>query len=149
MAEELIAYSLAEHPAPHRDRVSLWSIFYSLFAAPIFWAGDLMVDFALVSHACYPGHQPLAAPTEGFGWVWAFVLAAGLVTLLLIASGGLVALRNWRVTGPPHGHHHHLVEKGEGRTRYLGICGMGFALFFFVVTVTMTVALFFLPLCSL
>lgn len=148
MAVELIAYSLAEHPAPHRDRVSLGAIFYALFAAPIVWAGDLMVDFALVSHACYPGDTPLAAPTAGFGWVWPFVLAGGLVALLLIASGGLVGLRNWRVTGPPLGHHHHLMEKGEGRTRYLSICSMGFALLFFALTVTMTVALFFLPLCS-
>jgi hypothetical protein len=149
MAEELIAYSLAEHPAPHRDRVSLWSIFYSLFAAPIFWAGDLMVDYALISHACYPGDQPLAAATAGFGWVWRFALALDLVALLLIASGALVGYRNWHMTGPPEGHHHHLMEKGEGRTRYLSICGMGFAFFFFALTLTKTVALFFFPLCAL
>jgi hypothetical protein len=149
MTEELIAYSLAEHPAPHRGRVSLASIFYSLFAAPIVWAGDLMGNYALVSHACYPGDTPLVAATAGFGWVWGFALAANLVTLMLIASAALVAWRNWRVTGPPQGHHHHLVERGEGRGRYLSICAMGFALFFFAVTVTMTVALFFFPLCSL
>jgi len=149
MTEELIAYTLADHPAPHRERVSLASIFYSLFAAPIAWAGDLMIDFALVSHACYPGDKPLGGPTAGFGSVWSVVLAVNFVTLLLIASGGLVALRDWRVTGPPHGHHHHLMEKGEGRTHYISICGMGFALFFFAVTVTMTVGLFFFPLCSL
>src|SRR5579884_2852033 len=101
MAEELIAYTLAEHPAPHRGRVSLGAIFYGTFAAPIVWAGDLMVNFALVSHGCYPGDHPLAAPTAGFGWVWDFALAFDLAALLLIASGGLVALRNWRVTGPP------------------------------------------------
>jgi hypothetical protein len=107
-----------------------------------------MIDYALVSHACYPGDQPLAAPTMGFGWVWVFALAIDLATLLLIASGALVAYRNWRVTGPPEGHHHHLVEKGEGRTRYLSICAMGFAFFCFAVTLTKTVALFFFPLCS-
>jgi hypothetical protein len=149
MAEELIAYSLAEHPAPHRGRVALASILYALFAAPIVWAGDLMVDFAVVSHACYPGDTPLAKATAGFDWVWPFVLAANLVALLVIVSGGLVGLRNWRITGPPEGHHHHLMEKGEGRGRYLSICGMGFASLFFTVTVTMTVALLFFPLCSL
>jgi hypothetical protein len=148
MAEELIAYSFAEHPAPHRHRVTIMAIFYALFAAPIFWSGDLMIDYALVSHACYPGDQPLAGPTAGFGWVWAFALAAHLVTLLLIASGAAVAVRNWRVTGPPERHHHHLVEKGEGRTRYLSICAMGFSLFLFAVTLTMTAAMFFFPLCS-
>src|SRR5689334_22003498 len=131
MADELIAYSLAEHPAPHRGRVSLVSIFYALFTAPIVWAGDLMIDFALVSHGCYPGDRPLPAPAAGFGWVWPFLLATDLVALVLIASGALVALRNWRVTGPPESHHHHLMEKGEGRTRYLSICAMGFAFFFF------------------
>jgi hypothetical protein len=32
------------------------------------------------------------------------------------------------------GHLHHLMEKGEGRTRYLSVIGMSFATLFFAVT---------------
>ena len=98
MVEELIAYTLAEHPAPYREHVLLASIFYSLFAAPIAWAGDLMIDYALVSHACYPGDKPLGASTAGFGGAWSFALAIDLVALLLIArrAGGTARLARYR-----------------------------------------------------
>ena len=148
MADDIVAYSLARHPAPHRERVSLTALLYGLFAAAIFWAGDLMVDYGLVGHACYPGDLPLRQPTADMGFVWPLVLAFHLLTLVLIASGFLVSLRNWRVTGPPEGHVHHLIERGEGRTRYFGIIGMGFSTMFFMITAAETVAMALVPLCS-
>ena len=39
-------YSLAKHPAPHREKIGLGALLYSLFAAPIVWAGDLIVASA-------------------------------------------------------------------------------------------------------
>ncbi len=148
MANDIVAYSLAHHPAPHRERVGLAALLYSLFAAPIVWAGDLMVDYGLVGHACYPGDVPLGQPTADLTFVWPLVLACHLLALLLIASGFLVSLRNWRVTGPPEGHAHHLMERGEGRTRYFGIIGMGFATMFFMITAAETIAMALVPLCS-
>ena len=35
-----IAYSAAKHPGEHRDRVGWAELFYGLFAAPTFWAGN-------------------------------------------------------------------------------------------------------------
>jgi hypothetical protein len=148
MSDEIIAYSLARHPGPHRERVSLAALLYGLFAAPIVWAGDLMVDYGLIGHACYPGDLPLRSPTADMGFAWPLVLACHVVALLLIASGFLVSLRNWRVTGPPEGHHHHLMERGEGRTRYFGIVGMGFSTMLFIITAAETIALALVPLCS-
>ena len=148
MADEIIAYSLAHHPAPHRDKVGLAALFYGLFAAPIVWAGDLMVAYGLIGHACYPGDQPLGQPTAEMGFVWPLVLACHLIALVLIASGILTSYRNWRLTGPPEGHSHHLIERGEGRTRYFGIIGMGFGVMFFLITVVETLSLAFVPLCA-
>lgn len=148
MPDEIIAYSLADHPAPHRGLVSLTAVLYGLFAAPIVWAGDLMITYGLVGHACFPGDLPLRWPTAGMSQVWPLMLACHLIALVLIASGTMVAFRNWRVTGPPHGHHHHLIERGEGRNRYLGIVGMGFGAMFFLMTVAETLSLAFVPLCS-
>lgn len=148
MSNDIVAYSLSHHPAPHRDRVALWAILYGLFAAPIVWSGDLMTDYALVSHACYPGDLPLVKAALGWGWVWPLVLAFHLLALVLIASGFLMAYQNWRVTGPPEGHAHHLLEVGEGRTRFLGIVGMAFSVLFFFIAATETVAMALVPLCA-
>jgi hypothetical protein len=146
MADEIIAYSLANHPAPHRNRVGLAMLLYGLFAAPIVWAGDLMIDFALVGHACFPGETPLTQPQAPS--VKTIVLLCHLAALLLIASGTGVSYLMWRVTGPPEGHQHHLIERGEGRTRYLGIVGMGFGAMFFLIALAETLSLAFVSLCS-
>lgn len=146
MSDDILAYSRARHPAPHRDKISLVVVLYGLFAAPIVWAGDLMIDYALVGHACYPGDQPLGHPTVGF--VWPVVLVCHLIALAVIASGAAASYRSWRVTGPPQGHSHHLIEKGEGRDRYLGIVGMGFSAMFFLITAIETLSLAVVPLCT-
>jgi hypothetical protein len=147
MPNDVLAYSLSNHPAPYRERIGLTAILYGLFAAPIVWAGHLMVNYGIVGHACYPGDKPLppGGPTAWMHWL---LLGLDILTLVLIASGALVSFRNWRVTGPPESHQHHLMEVGEGRTRYLAICGMGFSVMFFLITATDTVALAFLPLCT-
>jgi hypothetical protein len=132
MSDEMIAYSAAGHPGKHRGRVSLGALMFGLFAAPIVWAGNLMVTYALASHACYPGDQPLARAIDGFDFAWPLILACYLVSLAVCAAGFAVSLRNWRIVGSESdGHLHHLTDIGEGRTRFLGIIGMGFSLLFF------------------
>jgi hypothetical protein len=148
MAEQL-AYSLAKHPAPHRDRVGLTALFYGLFAAPIIWAGNFMVDYGLASYACYPGGHPLQNAQPGLGFVYWLTLAFYLLTLCVCLSGFAVSYRNWRITGSEaDGHHHDLMEKGEGRTRYLSIIGMAFGALFFVATLAGLLIYFFVPLCG-
>jgi hypothetical protein len=148
MADELIAYSLAKHPAPHRARIGFGLLLFALFAAPIVWAGDLMITYGLVGHACYPGELPLGSPAIGMGFVWPVVLALHLTALLVIAGGTIAAYRCWRVTEPPPAHHHHLIERGEGRTRYLGIVGMGFGVMFFLITAAEILAHLMVPICT-
>ncbi|MBV9757265.1 MAG: hypothetical protein JO047_09445 [Alphaproteobacteria bacterium] len=146
---ELIPYSLSHHPAPHRDRVGLFAIMYGLFASPIMWAGHLMLNFGLGSHACYPGDVPLAPGDSGAGWAFPIILAFDIVAIAVIAAAIIVSYRNWRVTGQEwHGHRHHLVEVGEGRTRFLGIVGVAFGAMFLLITVTDTVTLAMVPLCG-
>jgi hypothetical protein len=145
MPDDLVAYSLAEHPAPHREKIGLPALLYGLFAAPIVWAGDLLIDYGLAVHNCYAGREPHYDPEHG--WIWPLILAFHLLSLVLIASGIAVAYRNWRITGPPQGHYHHLIEKGEGRTRYLGIIGMGFGAMFFLILAGMTIGTGMVPTC--
>ncbi len=148
MSDEYIAYSEARHPAQHRDRVGLIALFYGLFAAPIAWAGNLMVTYGLAVHSCFPGARPLDHVIEGFWFSWWLILACFVITLGICASAFWISFRNWAATGrESEGHLHHLVEVGEGRTRYLSLIGMAFSTFFFAVTVDGFVILAIQPLC--
>jgi hypothetical protein len=139
------------HPAPHRSRVSFVALFYGLFAAPIIWAGQFMATFGVTNHACYPGDVPMVgAPDIGFGFTWWYDLGVDLVALLLIASAGFVAFRNWQAVREETGGREvgHLMEVGEGRTRFLSIVGFFFSAVFFFVTATQTISLAMVPLCT-
>jgi Na+-driven multidrug efflux pump len=108
-----------------------------------------MATYALATHACYPGHEPLERVIGGFRFAWPLILALYLITLMLCASAFFVSLRNWRITGSEtDGHHQHLIERGEGRTRYLGIIGMSFSVLFFVITAVGAIILAIVPLCT-
>jgi hypothetical protein len=149
MASDLIPYSLSRHPAPHRQSVGVWTILYGVFVSGIVWAGHLMLSYALAAHACYPGTIPLARPDSGAGWAWPLILGLDLLALCLIASGFWISWRMWMLTGQDaHGHAHHLMEVGEGRTRFLGIVGMAFAMLFFFITASDTISLAMVPICA-
>ncbi len=149
MANEFIAYSRAEHPARHRERVSLASLFFGLFASPIFWAGNLMTCYALAAHACYPAHDPLGEAIQGFGFAWPLTLACHVITLAVCVAAGAVSYTNWATTGQEtDGHLHHLMEKGEGRTRYLSLIGICFSGLFFGATFVSILIFALEPLCA-
>ena len=149
MAEnDIVPYSDAVHPDPHRHAAGVTALLVALFAAPIFWAGNLMIDYGLVGHACYPGRVPLAQPSKGFGFVWPLSLAFHLLTLMVIAAGFGLALRNWQRTGPPEGHAHQLMHRGEGRSRYFSIIAMGWAAILFLVVAVQTFAFLWVGLCE-
>jgi len=148
MNQEFIPYSLAHHPAPHRRLIGGVWLFFGLFGAPIVCGIDLLADYALVGHACYPGTEPLASPMPGFAWTWLGVLLIHLAALAGIVAAGLACYRMWCVTGPKRGHMHHLMERGEGRDRFLAIVGMGFAAIFFLITAGETIAMGVVRLCA-
>lgn len=149
MADDVIGYSLARHPAPHRDRVSVIALAFGLFASPIAWAGNLMVTYALAAHACYPGQNPHGTATAEFGFAWPLMLACYLVTLALCAAAGYVSFRTWAATGRESaGDVFDVFNKGHGRTRYLGAIGICFAALFFAATLVGVIIFAIEPLCE-
>lgn len=148
MSDQLIGYSLSEHPAPRRERVNPWAQFYGLFVGPIVWSGQFMVTYAFVSHGCYPGDVPRMVPQTPLSWAWFGVLAVDLAAICLIASGLWVAYRTWKQTDSPPAHGHHLMDVGQGRIHYFSVVGMGFSLMFLLIVVTEIISLAFVPLCA-
>ena len=121
----------SEHPSPHRSRVSGAAIAIGLCAAPLAWSLQLLLNVSSASHACFPKDVPLLTPE----WpsLHLVVLVIDLVALAVCLVAGLVAWRSWLKTNHEKpGSGHHVLESGDGRTRFMAMAGMMTSGLFFV-----------------
>jgi hypothetical protein len=110
------------HPAPERERISLWSMWLGIFLGPFGWFVQLTIDTFAMSQGCFPKDEPLTAPLAP---IMPYVYGADAFALVLALVAGAVALANWRKTrGEKPGREHHLIESGDGRTRFMSMSGM-------------------------
>lgn len=139
----------AQHPSPHRDRVSLGSLFFGLFAGPVAWGIQLVTNFALASNRCYPDGISRATILPGWQWSSPTILAINIVAAILALIGAAVSYSHWQAVRNEHqGSARQLVEAGEGRTRFLALWGVMTGLGFFVAIIFDTVALSMVPQCA-
>jgi hypothetical protein len=134
------------HPAPARHTVSNFALGFGLLAAPFAWAVDEMALYFVASRLCemktYNVTETLARATSPW------FIAISVVAFIVALAGVWVACDSWRRSrNEKEGSGHHLVEVGEGRTRFLAMTGMvtsiGFAIAFLFIFSQMFVA----PLC--
>ena len=79
------------HPAPQRERVGAFAIWFAIVAAPLAWNLQLLFNAAIA----------------------------------ICVLAGIVATRNWRLTREEKpGSAHHLIEAGDGRTRFMAMVGL-------------------------
>ncbi len=139
----------AEHPSPHRDRVSTPLLFFGLFAGPVAWGVQLVANFALASHRCYPSDMPRASILPGWQWSSPAILAINIAAAILALIGAAVSFAHWQAARHEHqGSVGHAVEAGEGRTRFLALWGVMTGLGFFVAIVFDTIAFLMVPQCT-
>ncbi len=106
----------------------------SLAASPLAWILQLVASYGVSSHACRPGDAPrLAPPAAGWGGEELGLMVLNLACLALCLSAGAASFRAWRRSGREGpGGAAAALEVGEGRTRFLALCGLlaagGFAL---------------------
>lgn len=141
--------SLPGHPSPHAHRIGLADTAFGLFGGVAAWAMQLGVNYGIASHACFPraGGERL----EGANWssLVSPLVLVNFAAVVLAAAAVLLAWQNWRRTRDEHhGGHRHLLEIGEGRTRFLAACGIMMGLFFLLVILANAVALFMVPPCA-
>lgn len=138
-----------EHPSPHRNEVRIWSLMFGLAAGPAAWIGQLVLGYGLSSYACFPKDEPrLASPPPGWGGEHLLLLAINLLCLALAAGGLSVALANWRRSrAETRGDAHHMLEVGEGRTRFLSFCGILACALFGAAILANTVTILMVPAC--
>ena len=135
------------HPSPHRHRVPGWLVSLGLFGAPAAWSVQSLLDAGLASWTCYPKDEPLSAPL--FDGLHATLLAANVVALIVCIAAGVAAFLAYRRSGSERaGSAHHLLESGDGRTRFLALAGVLTSVLFVVAVVFETFEVFMVPPCQ-
>ena len=121
------------HPAPARGRVSSFQLWFGLFGAASAWTVQLIANYAIAAHGCYPRLVPLAAPVTGQASFATSLILISVVTTLIGIAGLVVAITAWRRTSrETGGEAHWLLDTGEGRTRFMAAAGiMASAVFLF------------------
>lgn len=110
------------HPSPHRRRAAPWMVVAGLFAAPVSWSMQLFASYVLSGDRC---HDLETAGPGGVGTGSGLTTALGVVAIAVCSCGFWFAYRTWRLTrGEAPGDHHEALTAGNGRTRFLGLCGM-------------------------
>jgi Co/Zn/Cd efflux system component len=126
---------MTAHPATAEHRVAFAALWFGLFGAPVIWSIQLMLNYALVAHACYPASEPLSAPV--FGGLRATVLAASAVALVIALAAGATAWRSWRATRQEH-----------HRTRFMALAGMLVSGLFLLGVIMNSIPLFIMQPCG-
>lgn len=134
------------HPAPERGQVSRWRLLVALLLAPLVWALQILASYGLTSLACFPRYAPLEG-TQVPG-MSAIVLVGSLVALALAGVALWAALTAWRRTrGEGSGGRDGAADVGEGRTRFLALCGLIVSALFSAAIVWEAIVAIFLPHC--
>ncbi|MEO7073020.1 MAG: hypothetical protein ABI300_08715 [Rhodanobacter sp.] len=131
------------HPVPNRYRVGLLALGFGVAGAPLAWNIELLVGTALSGHQCYPRYMPLALPT--WSGTWWFLLGLSVAAVVLGGCAGLVSWRSWRRTQDEHPSPAH---SGEGRNRFLALCGMLTSGLFLVALLFSLAVVLMVPVCS-
>jgi hypothetical protein len=135
------------HPSPHRERVGGVAAWFAIVAAPLAWNLQLLVNVPIAAHTCYPHDVPLASPIwSNLGSVTSVVETIAVVVCL---AAGLVAWRNWRrARGEKAGSARHLIEGGDGRTRFMAMVGMMMSGLFLIAVIFACFSLYAVPACG-
>ena len=135
------------HPAPHRARVGHWTTWFAILGAPLAWTLQLLVNASLAGYACYPHDVPLATPL----WPHLVGIAAGVeaVAIGICIAAGIASWLNWRRSrGEKLGDAHHVVQSGDGRTRFMAMVGMLTSALFLIATAFAALNLTTVPACG-
>ncbi len=77
----------------HKARAALAAL---LMLPPLAWGAQLLVNYAVSSHACYPSASPRASFLPGWDWVWSGALGLNLLMLAVSIIGGALGMALWR-----------------------------------------------------
>lgn len=143
------------HPAPQRGHVSLVALWFGIFAAPVAWSVQTLVNFPVAAHGCFPQLEPLTDPRTA---VRGIAFAVSIIVLAIGAAALAVSFRAWMRT---RGEHHDAsgegrdhtaqtaaLETGEGRTRFMALSGVLTSIVFLLLSLVHVASLFLVGPCG-
>ncbi|HET8551630.1 MAG TPA: hypothetical protein VFM97_04060 [Gammaproteobacteria bacterium] len=77
---------------PEREPIG-FVLGFAVLGAPAAWSLQLLIQYALASHACYPNNVPLSAPLWSFTW-W-MLIGIELIALIAAGLGMFFSLSKW------------------------------------------------------
>jgi hypothetical protein len=112
------------HPAPHRERAPYLALAFGLLSAPIAWVLHLLVNYSIAGQSCI-GAAEMDGGTLSSRDALSTIFVVDLGALALAVSAGYVAYELWKKTKDEKaGDAQKLVQAGEGRTRFMAMCGI-------------------------
>jgi hypothetical protein len=124
------------------------ALWFGLFGAPAAWSVQLLVNYALVAHACFPKSEPLASPA--LGGLHAIVLGTSFAALAIALAAAVTAGRSLRGSRhESHGGNGALLEVGEGRTGFMALAGVLVSGVFLLGIAMNAIPLFLVSPCGL
>lgn len=114
---------------------------FAAFGAPTAWLIQLIVGYALASHACYPLSVPLVAPV--WGGLWWILIGVDLAAVLVAGAALLSALRFRRAyrDADPR-------DLALQRNRFIANWSLLVSALFSIAVVFTIVMLFIAPVCN-
>lgn len=130
------------NPPASRPRLPVgFALAYAVFAAPLAWAVQLIVNYSLSAHACFPINVPLMSPV--WGPLWWILLGVDLAAIIVAGGAVLVSLNQWRTWRGAA-----MTHLGERRNRYIARWAMLTSALFSIAVVFTIVMLFIEPVCN-
>jgi hypothetical protein len=140
-AETLVERTAPQHPAP----VGLWALWFGVIAAPLFWFGQLLLNYLVTALACYPADTPHKAPL--YSWSHGVALALDAAAIVVAVAGCAVSLASWRKVGSHRPKGPPLQVFGE-RAHFMAVWGLLFSFGFLIAILFETIADVTVPMCS-
>ena len=135
----------AGHPAPRAGQLGIWRMLLILGGAPLAWSVQIIAGYATAAYACFPKRAPLSQPVFASLHAGLAVLSAAAIAVSLVCL--VLAWRSWRATrAEMPGDHQHLLDVGEGRTRFMALSAViSSVLFLFALLLTTSVLMLVQP----
>jgi hypothetical protein len=134
---------------PYEVGVHVVPLAIGLAGAPAFWVVQLIVNYGLVSYACYPFIEQRSTPALDWGSIWIAVIIINLVTLTVALATTVLSFVNWRILVRLHPKMwDDLVEASEGRVRFAALCGAVAGSGFIIAIIFDLIAILGSPICT-
>ena len=141
-----ISPTTSQPATPRHATHSRW-LWFGFFGGPAAWSIQLLINYPMAAHFCYPQSSPLSEPT--FSGLWTALITVNVLMLLTTLAAGAAAFVTWRrARDETEGAHDPVLEGGSGRVRFMAYAGMLVSALFLLAVLMSALPLFIVPVCS-